>query len=117
MHARGAACMTTAAESAAAVNAPSVAHSVPSEEDRPSDVRPFDRATESARAAAAAVPASYASQPAKLVSSSPSLLLSLLVCFAEGCQAIENVILPVVESWRRNKNHDKRKIVISDKII
>ena len=62
MHARGAACMTTAAESTA-VNAPSVAHSVPSEEDRPSDVRPFDRATESARAAAAAVPASYASQP------------------------------------------------------
>ena len=73
MHGRGAACMTTAA----AVNAPSVAHSVPSEEDRPSDVRPFDRATESARAAAAAVPASYASQP----SWSPPLLPSPLPLF------------------------------------
>ena len=60
----------------------------------PTERRPFDRATESARAAAAAVPASYASQPSWSPPLLSSLLLSLLVCFAEGCQAIENVILP-----------------------
>ena len=63
--------------------------------DRPTDVRPFDRETESARAAAAVPASQSASQP----SWSPPLLSSpLLVCFAEGCQAIENVILPTHSS-------------------
>ena len=60
-------------------------------ERRPS-VRPSDRECQSCSSSGA----SQLCQPAKLVSSSP--LFSLLVCFAEGCQAIENVILPTHSS-------------------
>ena len=59
-------------------------------ERRPS-VRPSDRECQSCSSSAA----SQLCQPAKLVSSSPPFSSPfLLVCFAEGCQAIENVILP-----------------------
>ena len=63
-------------------------------ERRPS-VRPSDRECQSCSSSGA----SQLCQPAKLVSSSPPFSSpSLLVCFAEGCQAIENVILPTHSS-------------------
>ena len=90
-------CMTMAASG---VNAPFVAHSVSSEEDRRPSVRSFDRPTATDRPTdRPRVPELLQRcQPASQPSWSPPLLLSsllsLLVCFAEGCQAIENVILP-----------------------
>ena len=96
---RNATCMTMAASGG--VNAPFVAHSVPSEEDRPTDVR----STERPRVPELQRRCQPVSQPAKLVSSSPLLspILSLLVCFAEGCQAIENVILPTQQARSTTK--------------
>ena len=67
---QNATCMTMAASG---VNAPFVAHSAafhPRRTDRPTDVRPFDRETESARAAAT-VPASEPASQAGLLLSSP----------------------------------------------
>ena len=62
---RNATCMTMAASGG--VNAPFVAHSVPSEEDRPTDVR----STERPRVPELQRRCQPVSQPAKLVSSSP----------------------------------------------
>ena len=103
---QNATCMTMAASG---VNAPFVAHSVPSEEDRPTDRPTSVRSTERPRVPELQRRCQPVSQPAKLVSSSPLLssplssILSLLVCFAEGCQAIENVILPTQQARSTTK--------------